>query len=785
MTPAEVDQLAGRTGLTSAEAAERRRLEGDDGNRAGTTSRSVRQIVVANVFTRFNAILAALLGVIIVVGPFQDGLFGVVLVLNTTIGIAQELRAKLTLDRLALLHAPQAHVERDGALVDLGLDELVVDDVVTLRRGDQVPLDGVVLDGTLQVDESLLSGESDPVAKPPGSTVLSASFVSSGSGRYLVTTKASDSYAQQLAREARRFTLARSELRDGVDRILQLVQWILIPVASLLVISQLVSHRNLPDAIRGCVAGVGAMIPQGLVLLTSVAFAIAVVRLARRRVLCQELAAVEGLARVDVLCVDKTGTLTAGGMQAEDAELCGQLPAASASLALGALAGADPDPNPTLRAIAGRWPAPQEWQPSGVVPFSSLYKWSGADFGPHGVWVLGAPEVVLDGDAASVRDRADALAAEGHRVVLLATVPGPLEPGAPPQGAVPVALVTLRERVRADAAETLRYFAEQGVAVRVVSGDHPMAVGVIAAAVGVPGAPHPVDARAVNDVELADLVESRSVFGRVTPRQKRAMVQALQAHGHVVAMTGDGVNDVLALKEADVGVAMGSGSAATRSVAQVVLLDDAFSSLPPVIGEGRRVMANIERVANLFLVKTVYATLFAVVVGLTAVAYPFLPRHITVIDDVTIGVPAFFLALLPNLRPFRSGFVARVMRFSVPSGLIAGSAALTAYFLADRAHLPVATQRSTATVVLALCGMWVLVLLARPFNAYKAAVVAAAAGVLVLVFSIPRVRSYFALVVPPGTQRVEAAVLVVVAWVLLEVTYRLVRQAAALDVESS
>ncbi|GAC1477540.1 MAG: HAD-IC family P-type ATPase [Acidimicrobiales bacterium] len=780
----QLSEAVANPGLTGEEVGERR-ARGLGNEETPSTSRTFSQIVAANVLTRFNAILAVLLGVIIVVGPFQDGLFGVVLVLNTLIGILQEVRAKRTLDRLALVSAPHARVRRDGGVSELGLRELVVDDVVELRPGDQVPLDGTVVEEGMEIDESLLSGEADPVAKPSGSVVLSGSFVSSGSGLIRITAVGAESYAQKLAAEAREFSLARSELRDGINRILQLVQWLLVPVAALLVTSQLVAHRDLPDAIRGCVAGVGAMIPEGLVLLTSVAFAVAVIRLARRRVLVQELAAVEGLARVDVLCIDKTGTLTQGGIVAERFEPIGT-GQEDAVAALGALAAAEHVPNPTLMAIGHRWPAP-DWTGRATVPFSSGRRWSAVDFGERGTWVLGAPEVVLgacqgNGDEAAAR--VAELAAEGRRVVVVAVTHDaasvPLTEAALPPGLQPAGIVSLVERVRDDAAATVAYFQSQGVSLRVISGDHPATVAAIAAVVGIEGADQPVDAAPLGDDELAALVEHRTVFGRVGPRQKRAMVAALQRQGHVVAMTGDGVNDVLALKDADVGVAMGSGSSATRGVAQLVLLDDTFASLPPVIAEGRRVIANVERVANLFLVKTVYATVVAIVVGLTGVPYLFLPRHLTIVSTVTIGAPAFVLALLANDRPFQPGFVRRVLHFAVPCGAIAGSAALAAFFLAYQADVLLDQARTTATMTLVLSGLWVLGVLARPFTTAKGALVVAMIATFGVILASGRARTYFALRLPPAAQTLEALLLAAAASGGIEAAYRWQRRRAGL-----
>jgi cation-transporting ATPase E len=768
-------------GLSAADA-EARRAEGLGNEVAAGSSRPLRVIIRANVLTRFNAILAVLLAVIIVVGPFQDGLFALVLVLNTLIGIIQELRAKRTLDRLAVVNAPKVRVWRDGAVEPLDGSELVIDDVVELGRGDQLAVDGVVVSGNLELDESLLTGESDPVTRGAGAVVHSGSFVSAGSGRYRVTAVGDASFAQQMVGEARRFALARSELVDGVNLFLQYIQWLLIPVSALLIVSQLISNSDLADAIRGCVAGVAAMIPEGLVLLTSVAFAVAVVRLGRRNVLVQELAAVEGLARVDVVCVDKTGTLTEGRI--EPSELVVLDPTAAVEAALGALAAAEPNPNPTQAAIASRWAPAAGWEAGRVAPFSSARRWSGADFGDHGRWVLGAPDALGFGSEARVGGVLATAAARGHRVVLLARAGGLWPEEGPPIGLEPVAVVTLAETVRPEAAETLAYFASQGVAVKVVSGDHPDTVASIAAAVGVPGADRPVDAGSLRDEELFDLAEEATVFGRVAPRQKQVLVAALQSRGHTVAMTGDGVNDVLALKDADVGVAMGSGSAATRAVAQVVLLDDRLSSLPPVIGEGRRVIANVERAANLFITKTAYATLIAVGVAVTGVAYPLLPRHLTIVDDFSIGIPGFVLALLPNARPFRRGYVGRVLRFSVPCGLVAGAACLTAYWLADAA-VSLEEARTVATVVLVALGLWVLTLVARPLTTVRAVLVVAMIGSFAGMLALPGLRHYFALRLPPGGQLLEAGAAVAVGGVLLEVIRWMVGTTAGLNSDAA
>ena len=761
MQVAELAQVPPRSGLTAAEVADRvaRGLVNDV---PSAPTRTIGEIVRANLFTRFNLLLGSLLAVILVVGPLQDALFGLVIVANTVVGIVQEVRAKRTLDHLEVVNAPKATVVRDGRVEELAVGQVVLDDVLEAAAGDQVVVDGEVLEAEgLEVDESLLTGESEPVSRQEGDRVLSGSFVVAGAGRYRATRVGREAYAVQLTEEARRFTLASSELRAGVDQILKYVTWALVPTAALLFISQL-RHDNGPrSGLSGAVAGTVAMVPEGLVLLTSVAFAVGVVRLGRRQVLVRELPAVETLARVDVVCFDKTGTITVGDLAVQ--ELVPQAGAADeAAAALGALAAADPNPNATLRAIGEAFPAPDGWRPETVVPFSSARKWSGATFAGRGAYLLGAPEVLLH--EGQLLRRAEAIATAGGRVVLLAHSERPMDGDTPPDGLAARAMVVIGDQVRDDAAATVAWFAEEGVRVKVVSGDHPRTVAAIAGRVGIEGAGDPVDARTLptDQAELADLVEARSVFGRVVPQQKRAMVGALGARGHVVAMTGDGVNDVLALKDADLGIAMGSGSAASRAVAELVLMDGRFATLPAVMAEGRRVIANVERVAKVFVTKTVYATVLALAVGLAGLAFPFLPRHLTLISSLTIGIPGFFLALEPNTQRSKPGFVRRTLAFAVPAGLAAALATLVAYQLADVENVSTEQARTTATLTLAGLGLVVLALAARPLNPLRRLLLVGMAGAFVVVLVVPWLRAFFALSLPPLPVALAALGLVVV-----------------------
>ena len=780
-----MDVTTAPTGLTAAEVQERvgRGQTNDTGER---TSRKLSDIVRANVFTRFNAILGAAVAVILVIGPIQDATVALLLVLNSAIGIFQEVRAKRKLDQLALKNTAPVRVVRDGEEVEVATEAVVLDDLVEVRSGDQIPCDGVVRDANgLEVDESLLTGESDPINKAAGDDLLSGSFVAAGSGRFQATRVGPNSYAAKLATEARRFKLTRSELMEGINTILRIITWVLIPVSALLLWSQLRDHE-LDTALRSTVAGVVAMVPEGLVLLTSVAFMLAAVTLARRQVLVQELPAVEGLARVDVVCLDKTGTLTEGEIVFDELQSLAADESAGddsadgdeqlAAEALGALAD-DPNRNATAVALADHFAAPG-WTRTDSVPFSSARKWSAASFDGHGSWVMGAPEMVLTDNTSPVRARADELASSGRRTLVLAHSEAALTGETLLADLTPVALVMFVEKVRPDAAETLAYFAEQGVELRVISGDNPRTVAAVAARVGLDDPTGGYDARQLPEDpdEMAEVLEQHRVFGRVTPQQKRAMVAALQSKGHVVAMTGDGVNDALALKDADIGVAMGSGAAATRAVAQLVLLEGKFSTLPGVVAEGRRVMANIERSANLFVTKTVYAVLLAIAVSVISWPYPYLPRHLTIISTFTIGIPGFFLALAPNSRRYIPGFIVRVMRFCIPAGIVAAAAALTAYGIARYGHdLPTREVRTTSALVLIAVALWVLVLQARPFNWWKTLLVASMAGAVAVILLVPALRDFYAVQLPPAAVLGEAAIVAGVAIVLLEIGWRFSR----------
>lgn len=765
------------TGLTAAEVEDRVRA-GQTNAAAAPSSRSVSEILRANVFTFFNGLLAALLVVILVFGNWRDGLFGFVLFSNMAIGIVQELRAKRTLDRLSLVAAPRARVLRDGVASEIPVSEVVLDDVIELSSGDQIVADGLVIDGAgLEIDEALLTGESKPVVKAPDDSVMSGSVCVAGSGLMRVTAVGEEAYARRLASEARQFRRAPSELRRATDRIIKTTAILIVPVAALLLSRRWPTSHDLHVVVPETVAALVGMIPQGLVLLTSIAFAVSVVRLARKQALIEELGAVEILARVDVVCLDKTGTITEPGLGIRGIELLGPTSEDEARAALSALACIDPPDsrNATASAIAAEY-GEAVVRPRAMVPFSSARKWSAADLGERGVWVMGAAEFVLaDGDPAL--DIANEFAKQGSRVVLLARIAQLPEAEGSLAGVAPAALVRLEERIRPDAAQTLAYFREQGVALKVISGDAPETVAAAARGAGfidigrpVDGSSLPADAR-----DLAVFMDEHVVFGRIKPEQKRDMIAAMQSAGHVVAMTGDGVNDVLALKTADMGIAMGSGAPAARAVAELVLLDGRFSRLPDVLAEGRRVMANVERVANLFVTKSVYAALLAIGAGVAAGNYPLLPRHFTLIDALTIGIPGFFLALAPAAPRYQPGLLRRVLRFTIVCGVAVTAATAITHGWADGTGASDPSSRTVAVMTIVPLGLWILATLSRPLNPRRLMLVLAMAAAFALTLVLPFAREFFALPAGPGGTFATVTLTVMAGCAAIELVLRMLK----------
>lgn len=779
--------------LDAAEVAQRVRL-GQTNAVDLPTSRSIASIARANLLTLFNAVLLAAILVVLLLGHWQDVVFGGVMVVNAAIGIISEWRAKRTLDELAIVDAPRAKVRRAEGVSEVIVADVVVDDLVECALGDQIPVDGPLIEAQgLEVDESMLTGESRPVRKNIGDEVLAGTSVVAGNGVVHAVRVGADLWAQGIARQARTFSLATSEIQQGINRVLRVISLALIPVVALTVWSQYrLTHDAGPDAWKYAlvlaVAAVVGMIPQGLVLLTSMNFAIGSASLARRNVLIQELPAVEVLARVDALCLDKTGTLTTGGIS------LGQILAVDKDILLDdihrALVTVNADAtNPTALSILEGLEETTPWkeEDAHVIPFSSARKWSAWRGEREGTWILGAPEIVLDGCAHEehIMEEVTRISEEGRRVVALVQIPHlpaetftQLDDGVPlPEGRRPAALVVLDEELRDDAPATLDWFREQGVAVRVISGDNPRTVAALATRLGLSGTDggpvRSLDARTLpadmDSPEFVEAVHNTEVFGRVTPEQKRAMVRALQSQGRCVAMTGDGVNDALALKDADLGIAMGNAARATKAVAQVVLLDGRFSQLPEVVAQGRRIIANMERVSALFLSKTTYASIFVAVTAVLAWAFPFLPRHYTYIGSLTIGIPAFFIALGPNTRVYQPGFLKRTLHLAVPSGVAVALCALCAYWLVGVGSIE---GQSAATLTMVAGGVWLLGVTARPLVLWRigllaAVTVSAVGGVL-----LPATRHFFALEWPTGGQWLIIAACSVCACLLVETAHR-------------
>ena len=799
-TAVEMPEI-GATGLTPKEVVQR--IESGQSNAVKTsTSRSVQDIVRANVFTLFNGIIFAAMVLVLITGSWRDAVFGFVIIINTGIGIVTELRAKRTLDRLSILVASEFLVHRDGRDVEVPHNEIVLDDLLWIRAGEQVPADGQIIQTWgLELDESMLTGESRTVRHKVGEQVYSGATAVSGMALVKVNAVGSHSYAATLTAQAKVYKKTVSDLNKGINTILKFMTFLVVPLCILLILSQIhtvggwgtaLSTGEWRQAVVSAVAGVVGMIPEGLVLLTSLNFAVAAMRLARHNTLVQELESVETLARVDALNLDKTGTITDGGIAFNRLVMLDSANAAAEQAATQALYDCcnEEQPNGTGQAVLAGLKA-QGYGAGAVesrVPFSSARKWSAVRKSGE-TWYMGAPEVIisaLEGDYSSVLQQVNEYANDGNRVLLVARSTAPLSPRSGLRDAVeganvsdgpqldvqaePVALVLCSEKIREDAERTLAWFREQGVRCRVISGDNPVTVGAIARRVKLTGDHEPVamDARELpEDVnELARVLENVDVLGRVLPDQKKAIVKALHTQNHVVAMTGDGVNDALAIKEADLGIAMGNAAPATKAVAQVVLVDSKFSHLPDVVARGRQVMANMERVASLFLVKTVYSALISLGVVLTQIPYPYLPRHITYIGALTIGMPAFILALAPNTRRYIPGFLKRVVTFALPGGIATALSVLLAAWVlppvmgwnvtGDAADL--SALRATSAIILFAMGVFVLARVARPLNGWRGVLVAVFAAAGVIGAFVPFVANFFALILPTGATMVATLI---------------------------
>ncbi len=722
-------------GLSAAEVAERT-ARGEVNVDAGVRTRSVRQIVRENTLTLFNAINVILAVFVLITGSYKNMLFMVVIVCNTLIGIVQEIRSKRTTDRLSIVASSKASVLRDGALVELPLDALVRDDIIELGRGDQIPADAVVVKGSCDVNESLLTGESTLVKKRPGDELMSGSYLNAGTVWARVVHVGAENYAAKISAEAKQHKAVNSEIMNSLNGIIKFVSFIIFPLGALLFARQhFLTGTETNEAILSTVSALVGMIPEGLILLTSTVLAVAVVRLAKSHVLVQQLYCIETLARVDTLCLDKTGTITTGKMEVAAVRPVPGVPQATVDTAFASIACADEDPNETAQAIVEHFAGADVavLHVSRVVPFSSDKKWSGAVFGDGSAYVMGAGQFILGDALAAVADQQNELAADA-RVLLLAQVDGFDEEGDIVGAPKPLGFIAIHDQIRATAAQTVRYFKEQGVDLKVISGDDPRTVSGIAAKVGVPRAEDYVDAATlVTDDDIAAAIERYSVFGRVKPEQKKAFVVALQAKGHIVAMTGDGVNDTLALKQADCSVAMAAGSDAARNVAQLVLVDNDFAAMPKVVAEGRRSINNLQRSASLFLVKTLLSMTLAVVFVFLPWQYPFQPIQMTLISAFTIGLPSFVLALEPNKDRIKGRFLENVIVKSIPGAVCAVLTILIVNMVGYNVlHIDYEHVSTLCVLLTAWIGALLIVRLSVPFTPIRAALLVVVVGGTVL-----------------------------------------------------
>lgn len=703
----------------SAEQVKRRFAQGENNYKVESSTLSVSEIVRSNVCTYFNLVFAVIAVLLAIVGAWSDMLFLPIIVANTCIGIIQEVHSKKVLDKLSILNAPHAVVIRDGKRQEIPADQLVLDDIVEFSAGSQIPADAKVVSGELQVNESLITGESDEIEKREGDSLLSGSFVVSGKACARLEKVGKDSYISKLTLQATKSKKGeQSEMIRSLNYLIMVMGIIIIPIGiALFVQSFIYNEGTFHDSITGMVAAIIGMIPEGLYLLTSVALAVSSVRLAQKKVLIHDMKCIETLARVNVLCVDKTGTITEPGMHVYDFSVLDGADQLEISQLLADFVAAQEKDNATMEALKAHFSNGSGMRAREVYSFSSETKYSGAVMNDEKSYVIGAPEFVLRGQFAQYQEQIATYSSKGYRVLVFAQYEGTLDRKPLTEPVLPLCFVMLANPIRKGAKETFTYFAENDVDIKVISGDNPLTVSVIAAEAGIVGAERFVDASTLKEKEdYYRAVEEYTVFGRVTPSQKRMLVQALKEHKKTVAMTGDGVNDVLALKDADCSVAMASGSEAASNVAQLVLLDSDFSRMPSVVAEGRRVVNNIERTAALYIVKNIFSMLLAIFSVILMLDYPLEPSQVSLISMFTIGIPSFVLALEPNKELIRGHFLTNVLVRALPAGLtdfivVSGLVIFCREFQVDLDCLS-----TSCTILVAIVGFMILHRIARPMN---------------------------------------------------------------------
>ena len=731
-----IPSIPAEEGLTSEQAAQR-----TPAGAAKHSGKTEREIILTHCFTFFNLIFVILAALLIIARSSVLNMgFLVVAVINTVIGIVQEIRAKRAVDQLTLVAERPVKVVRDGKLQETPAEQLVRDDIAQFAQGDTLPADGIIRSGELWLDESLITGEAESVARAEGDTVQSGSIVLAGRGRVQLTAVGEESFASQLSQEAKQNPRARkSEMMRSLDRLILAVGIVLVPVGAFLFYQEFaVLKLGFLSSVEGTVAALVGMIPEGLYLLTSIAMAASALKLSRNKVLVQDMNCIESLARVDVLCVDKTGTITEPDMEVEDLVPLSHRGPEYLESALNAMYGSVEPDNATARAIHELFDGESDWTVEKRIPFSPETKWSGAVFAEQGAFVVGAPEFILGDRIGEYRETIDCWTDRGSRVLLAAGYQGEPQPHAlDPELVEPLALVILSSRIREQAKETFAYFADQGVAIKVISGDDPRTVSQVAIRAGIENADAYVDATALEtDSDYAEAVRDNVVFGRVTPDQKRKLIAALQKQGHTVAMTGDGVNDLLAMKQSDCSIAMASGAQAASQLASLVLLESGFSAMPGIVAEGRRVINNIQRAATLFLVKNIFSLFLSGISLFTDWPYPLQPMHLTLISSLTIGIPSFFLAMEPNYDRVSGHFLRGVLRRAFPGGLTNVFAVLLCQAFMAVFDLPAEPIATVCAGILAVVGMMVLFQVCKPFDTFRKIIWVSMLTALVVTFTV-------------------------------------------------
>ncbi|MDQ0150296.1 cation-translocating P-type ATPase [Eubacterium multiforme] len=765
-------------GLTEEQVNERILL-GEVNKIPKAPSKTFLQILRSNFFTMFNALNLVLAAAVIIAGSPKNAIFAGVIIVNSLIGVIQEVKAKNIIEKLSVISEAHCNVVRDGVLRKIGIEDIVKDDIIYITSGDQILADGVLSEGNeLEIDESMLTGEADPIHKKEDDNLLSGSFVVAGEGYMRVTKVGANTYSSKLADEARKFKITNSELQNSLNKILKVLLILIVPIGIILATTQLKFIKaSWQDAVIGTVSGIIGMVPEGLVLLTSATFIVAIIKLSQYDTLVQELSATEVLARVDVLCVDKTGTITEGALKLIDVVNLSSYKDSEIDDVLASIAHNLPSKNPTQQAVLDKYKEDSNFEIIEKVPFSSKRKWGGIVTKDKGTWIFGAPEIVMGNKYLEIKCKVEEEARKGRRVLVLAKSKLNSLRGEKLKEIEKAALVLIEDIIRKDAPETLKFFKDEGVNVKVISGDNPVTVSAVATRAGVHGAENYIDARELpEDMEgLKKEVEKYSVFGRVTPHQKKALVIALQENDHTVAMTGDGVNDVLALKEADCGIAMANGSDATKAVSQLVLMKSNFSALPKVVAEGRQQINNLERVAQLFLTKTTYSIILAVVFSILLLPFPIQPIQLSLIGSCAIGIPALFLAMLPNNERVKKGFLGRILTASIPNGVLIAIFVSATFVISNNYGTSLETSRTLAVLMLAGVSMVILFKVALPLTPFKIGLVILMMLIVSLGFITPIGRLIFTLTKLSGMQWLLSAGAIALSVPILATVVSLIR----------